>query len=58
MYKDIYLLFASLFRRNLPNILIPNVFKVLDDSIPKIVFTHSYSTALPEFLALLVLAAT
>lgn len=53
-----YLLFASLFYKNLPKILIPKVLRVLEDSIAKIVLTHSYKTALPEFLVLFVFAAT
>lgn len=53
-----YLLLASLLAKNFPKMLIPSVLSELADSMAKIVFTHSYNTALPEFLALLVLAAT
>lgn len=58
MSREMYLLFASLFARNLPKMLIPSVFKALALSITKTVLTHSYKTALPEFFVLLVIAAT
>ena len=56
--KDTYLLLASLNDKNFPKIFIPVVFKVADDSIANIVFTHSYKTAFPEFLLPAVYVAT
>lgn len=58
IYKEQYLLLASLWVKNLPKILIPNVFKELVDSIAKIVLTHSNNTALPVFLLEEVVLAT
>ncbi len=51
MNNETYLELASLFAKNLPSIFIPRVFNVLADSIPIIVLTASYNTALPVFLA-------
>lgn len=40
--KAMYLALGSLLARNFPNKFIANVFNVELDSIPKIVFIHSY----------------
>ncbi len=52
------MLLESLFYKNFPNIFIPNVFNVGDDSIAIIVLTHSNNTEFPLFLLLDVLVAT
>ena len=56
--NDTYLLLLSFSDKNLAKIFIPSVFKVLPDSIPIIVFTHSFRTAFPVFLVDDILVAT
>ena len=56
--KDTYLLFASLFARNLPKILIPRVFNDAALSIAIIVLTFSYNTAFAAFFVEVILFTT
>ena len=56
--KNINLLLLSFVPRNLPRTLTPKALKVWADSIVIIVFTHSKSTEIPEFLLGEVFVAT
>ena len=58
LFQINYLLLFSLFAKNFPRIFIARVLSVFDDSMVKIVLTHSNSTAFPVFLFDGVLVAT
>lgn len=58
VFSATYLIFLSLFNRNLPSILMANTLKLLSDLMSMIDKTVSYRMVLPTFLLVSVFVAT